>query len=225
MTQPLHPLGPEDQTDLAAKRDPTWPPTIGLLGGVASGKSMVARQLAELGACLLDADRAGHDVLRESAVKAALLKRWGATVIGADGEIDRRAVGRIVFAPPPDGPRELAFLEGVTHPRITVRLKAQAAEAVAAGAPAIVLDAPVMLKAGWHRMCTSIWLIDAPPAVRLARARDRGWSEEQFAAREAAQEPLTEKRRWADAVIDNSGAPAATLAQVRALWEKLVRPG
>jgi dephospho-CoA kinase len=203
------------------KKAPSRAPVIGLLGGVASGKSFVAHQLKNRGAVVLDADGAGHDVLREEQVKAALRQHWGEHVFGPDGEIDRPAVGRIVFADSPDGPRELKFLEQLTHPRITERLRQQMAEASAAGVPAIVLDAAVMLKAGWDRLCDAVWFVDAPRSVRLQRARQRGWSEEQFAAREAAQESLEEKRRRANAVIDNSGSPEHTAEQVDALWEQL----
>lgn len=200
---------------------PRRPPVIGLLGGVASGKSFVADQLKELGAVVLDADRTGHEVLREPEVKAALRQRWGDKIFGAPGEIDRPAVGRIVFANSPEAARELQFLELITHPRITERLRQQMAEAAAAGAPAIVLDAAVMLKAGWDRLCDAVWFVDAPRAVRIERAAQRGWGEKQFAAREAAQEPLEQKRGVATAVIDNSGPPDQTADQIKALWRQL----
>jgi dephospho-CoA kinase len=200
---------------------PRRAPVIGLLGGVASGKSFVAEQLKNLGAVVLDADHAGHEVLRETEVKAALRQHWGDRVFGADGEVDRAAVGRIVFADSPSGPPELEFLERVTHPRIAERLRRHMAEASAAGVPAIVLDAAVMLKAGWDRLCDAVWFVDAPHTVRVERARARGWDQEQFAAREAAQESLKEKRRRATDVIDNSGSPDRTAQQVRALWEQV----
>jgi dephospho-CoA kinase len=95
------------------------------------------------------------------------------------------------------------------------------AEATAGGAPAIVLDAAVMLKAGWDRLCDAVWFVDVPRAKRVERARERGWTETVFAAREAAQESLEEKRRCATAVIDNSGSPDQTAQQVRALWGQL----
>jgi len=195
---------------------------IGLLGGVASGKSFVARALADLGAVVLDADQAGHEVLREPEVKNALRQRWGESIFGSDGEIDRRAVSRIVFGASPDAPRELRFLEQVTHPRITERLRKQMAAASATGAPAVVLDAAVMLKARWDRLCDTLWFIDVPRDVRLERAKARGWDKAQFAAREAAQESVEEKRRLCDVVIDNSGAPQQTMRQLRRHWQELV---
>jgi dephospho-CoA kinase len=200
----------------------TSTPVIGILGGVASGKSLIARQLADLGAVILDADRAGHKVLHEPEVKVALRTRWGEGVFGTDGAVNRAAVGRIVFAPPPAGPEELKFLEQVTHPRITERLREQMAAASAGGAKAIVLDAAVMLKAGWDRLCDTVWFVDVPREMRVERAAQRGWSEAQLAAREAAQESLAEKRQKADETIDNSGLPQVTAEQVRSLWNKLL---
>ncbi len=86
---------------------------IGLLGGVASGKSMVAEQLARCGAVVLNADNIGHEVLRQPKIEAAARKRWGEGVFGRDGRIDRNRLAEIVFASPPDGPRERAYLERV----------------------------------------------------------------------------------------------------------------
>jgi dephospho-CoA kinase len=197
-------------------------PVIGLLGGVASGKSLVAGQLAAQGAVVLDADRVGHEVLKEAQVKQALVNRWGQRMLNPEGEIDRSAVGRIVFAAPPQGEAELKYLESVVHPRIGRRLREQIVQAEAAGAPAIVLDAAVMLKAGWDRECDVIWFVDVPREVRAARARQRGWDEKQFAAREAAQESVEEKRRRSQAVIDNSGTPASTAEQAQELWRRLI---
>lgn len=195
---------------------------VGLLGGVASGKSLVARQLSDLGAGLLIGDDAGHEVLAWPEVVAGVRARWGQRVFGPDGRIDRSRVAQLVFAPPPDGPRELEYLERLTHPKIGTLLRQQAAQMAASGRLVAVLDAAVMLKAGWDGFCDRIVFVDTPRATRLARARDRGWSEEEFARREAAQESLDEKRRRADTIIDNSGSAEGTRAQVARLWRTLV---
>ena len=79
--------------------------TLGLIGGVACGKSLVARQLADLGAVVLDADRAGHEALRLPEVEAAARRRWGDGIFGRDGHIVRSQLAKIVFAPPPTGPQ------------------------------------------------------------------------------------------------------------------------
>jgi dephospho-CoA kinase len=194
---------------------------LGLLGGVASGKSLVSRQLAELGAVVLDADRAGHEALRLPCVEAAARQRWGDAVFGPDGHVDRSQLARIVFAPPPQGPKERKFLEDLTHPEIGRRLAAQA-EAVKAVAPLAVLDAALILEAGWDKLCDYFAFVDVPREVRLVRALQRGWTEGDFAAREAAQESLDSKRARADVILDNSGSAEHTQVQVQRLWQFLV---
>ncbi len=200
-------------------------PVIGVLGGVASGKSLVAQQLAQLGACVLDADRWGHEVLREPEVREAIRSRGGTGVGDQQGEGDRAAVAEIVFSGAADSAAELNFLEQLTHPRITRRLLDEAQRLVCDGAVALVLDAPVMLKAGWDRLCSTLVFVDAPEDQRLQRAQRRGWTPQQFAAREAAQESLEQKRRRADVIIDNSQTPQHTAQQVRRFWQTLFPSG
>jgi dephospho-CoA kinase len=218
---------------------------LGLLGGVASGKSLVARQLAELGAAVLDADRAGHEALQLPCVEEAARQRWGDAAFGPDGHLDRSRLAKIVFAPPPDGPKEREYLEELTHPEIGRRLLAQAEaiRTVLPGSPSTtvnekrglaqtdtrktvsplaVLDAALILEAGWDKLCDYFVFIDVPEEVRLARALQRGWTEGDFAAREAAQESLDSKRARADLIIDNSGSAEHTQAQVQRLWQFLV---
>ncbi len=211
---------------------------LGLLGGVASGKSLVARQLADMGAVVLDADRAGHEALRLPRVEEAARQRWGNKIFGPDGHVDRRSLARIVFAPPPDGPPERKFLEDLTHPEIGRRLLAQveaiktassATNAVVDGPeggktapPLAILDAALILEAGWDKLCDYLAFIDVPREMRMARALKRGWTEEDFTAREAAQESLDCKRPRADLIIDNSGSAEHTQAQVQRLWQFLV---
>ena len=195
---------------------------LGLLGGVASGKSLVAGQMARLGAGVLDADRAAHEILRMPEVEQAAREHWGEAVFGPDGHIDRKRLAATVFAPPPKGPQERAFLEELTHPKIGRLLEAQAGRLAAAGVRVAVLDAPLLLEAGWDRLCHRLIFVDAPRQLRLARALARGWSEMDFAARECVQESLDFKRKRADAVVDNSGSPEQTQAQIERLWASLI---
>jgi len=191
---------------------------IGILGGVAGGKSLVARQLADLGAALLDADRTGHDVLRRPEIEAAALARWGRGVFDRDGRIDRVRLGQVVFAQQPAAAREREYLQQLTHPEIGRLLGEQAEQLAAEGYPVCVLDAPLLLEAGWDRFCDKLMLVDSPRELRMARALARGWSERDFSAREAAQKSLDSKRRLADVVVDNSGSPEQTRAQVERFW-------
>jgi dephospho-CoA kinase len=194
---------------------------IGLLGGVASGKSLVSQQFAELGAIVLDADRAGHEALQLPCVEHAACQRWGKAVFGPDGHIDRSRLAKIVFAPPPAGPKERKYLESLTHPEIGRRLATQA-EAQKTRSALAVLDAALILEAGWDRLCNCFAFVDVPRELRLSRALQRGWTEGDFGAREAAQDSLDSKRARADVIIDNSGSPEHTQAQVQRLWQVLV---
>jgi dephospho-CoA kinase len=196
---------------------------IGITGGVASGKSMATQQLASLGAGVLDADRAGHEVLRLPHVEAAARERWGDAIFGPDGHIDRARLARVVFAAGPEATRERNYLEQLTHPEIGRLLKQQAEAFAASGVKAAVLDAALLLEAGWNKMCNTCVYIESPPDVRLARALARGWTRDDFAAREAAQESLDRKRTHADVIIDNSGSPERTQAQIEQFWASLVR--
>jgi dephospho-CoA kinase len=194
---------------------------LGLVGGIASGKSLIAQQLVELGAGWLDADRAGHEVLELAAVKKAIRERFGDEVFGSDGQLSRPAIGRRVFGG--DGATaDRQFLERLTHPRIGELIARQAAALEAAGKEILVLDAPVLMEAGWNKFCDKTVFVEAPREVRLGRARGRGWSDAEFAAREAAQVSLDVKRDRADVVLDNSGSPEATREQVKRLWQSLV---
>ncbi len=196
---------------------------IGILGGVASGKTLVARQLADLGAGILDADRAGHEVLRLPHVEAAVRHRWGDDVFGPDGRVDRSRLARLVFAKPPHGPENRKHLERLTHPEIARLLSRQGEALEAARTAAAVLDAPLLLETGWDKLCEKLLFVHASRRTRLARALARGWSEEDFTAREEAQESLDSKRERADLVIDNSGSPEQSQAQVKHFWHSLFR--
>jgi dephospho-CoA kinase len=195
---------------------------IGVTGGIASGKSLVAQQLGRLGAAVLEADQIGHAVLREPAVRAALCTRWGAGILDAAGEIRRSAVAERVFAPPPDGPRELAFLEQRTHPRIAAHLSDRLHTlARQCDVRVVVLDAAVLYKAGWDAYCDIIIFVAADSALRAARARQRGWSDEQWHAREAAQPAVDAQRARAHVVLRNVGTREQLMAQVEKFWQSL----
>jgi len=195
---------------------------IGLVGGVASGKSLVAERFAQLGAAVIDADQIGHQVLRQDEVRERVRQRWGDAVFDQDGHVDRRRLAAIVFGSSPAGHHELHYLQQITHGRIGAAIRDEVYRLRQLGAPAVVLDAAVMLEAGWDDGCDQIVFVDAPPDLRRQRVRARGWTDAMLEAREAAQMPLDQKRNSASAVIDNSGTPEATRHQVDHLWRTWV---
>jgi dephospho-CoA kinase len=177
---------------------------VGLIGGIGSGKSQVAAAFARHGARIIAGDQLAHAALRDPEVRARVAARWGQDVLDEYGEIDRRRLGAIVFA----DSAELKALEAITHPWIHRRIRDEMEAARAdLRVPLIVLDAAIMLEAGWNDGCDRLIYIDAPRETRLERvARQRGWTEKEVAAREQAQLPLTEKVIRADHVIDNSAS-------------------
>jgi dephospho-CoA kinase len=198
---------------------------IGLVGGVACGKSLAGEMLVDLGAGLLDADRAGHLVLADDPeVRQAVVDRWSESVLGKDGKVDRAAVARRVFGTDAAAAEERKFLENLLHPRIRERLDRQRDEFAAAGKPAVVLDAPLLLEAGWGPMCDLVLMVDSPREARLARAASRGWSEGEFHGREAAQWSVDEKRRLSDEVIANEGTVDDLRRKLADFWARRVAP-
>jgi dephospho-CoA kinase len=191
------------------------PPVIGLLGGIGSGKSLVAAELARHGGYLIAADQLGHEALQQPDIKARVAERWGRQVLTEAGKVDRKRLGAIVFA----DPRERRELEAMTHPFIGRRIREEIEQARRRPeVRLIVLDAAVMLEAGWHGVCDHLLFIDSPRPARLQRLQEgRGWSAREVEDRENAQLPLTEKQRHADVVIDNSAGPERIVPQLRQL--------
>jgi dephospho-CoA kinase len=185
---------------------------IGLLGGIGSGKSQAAAAFAARGARVIGADDLAHAALRQPEVRRKVVQRWGEQLLDEHGEVQRRRLGAIVFA----DAAERRALEAMVHPWIGERLREEVERARAdAGVPLVVLDAAIMVEAGWSEMCDRLVYVDAPAELRQARvAQQRGWSAEEMRARESAQLPLTQKRVRADHVLDNSASQAHLQRQV-----------
>ena len=187
-------------------------PVLGVIGAIGAGKSTAARSFARRGGLAIDCDRLGHLALAQSEVLGKLVERWGNGIVQTDGAPDRRAIGAIVFA----DDAERKFLESVAFPAIGALARIEIARATeATGVRFVVLDAAVLLEAGWGDFCDRIVYVDAPRDVRLARVLARsGWTEAEMARREAAQWPAVERMARADAVIVNGGAPSDLQAAV-----------
>jgi dephospho-CoA kinase len=198
-------------------------PVIGLVGGIGSGKSRVSAALARHGGLVISGDAVGHEALTDPALKERIVARWGPDMLGPNGQIDRAKLGAVVFADPA-ARREL---EAIVQPWIGERLRAEIEKAQADPAVSfVVLDAAVMLEAGWGAAVDLLIYVHAPRAVRLARADEqRGWSAAEVAARERAQLPLTEKAARADVAVDNSGPPEQLEPQLDRVLERLVGSG
>jgi dephospho-CoA kinase len=193
-------------------------PTIGIVGGIGSGKSAVADAMRSFGGHLISGDRLGHEALLQPYIKVKLRERWGDKILDENGDLDRKKIAAIVFA---DG-AELKALEAQVFPHIENRIIQEIALARSRDEMKfIILDAAILLETGWRRHCDKIIFVDAPRLSRLARLKEkRGWSDEELDRREKMQMPLDEKMNRADAVIVNDGDLEKVARQVK---ETLVR--
>lgn len=199
-------------------------PVIGIIGGVGSGKSFLARALAEKHPiAVLDGDAAGHRVLAEPDVQKQIQQRFGNGVLHKDGTVNRRAVGQLVFGTEPAHQQARVELESIVHPRIRDYLKQDLETARRNPAvKAVLLDAAVLLEAGWRPLCDAVVFVDTTFEQRLERVtRTRGWSRDQLASREASQLSLEAKRKEADYVVDNSQGPEKALSQLEQILQQV----
>jgi len=188
---------------------------IGLTGGIASGKSTAARYLSENGAFVMDGDVLGHRAYEpNTAAFAQIAETFGSEVVGADGQIDRKALGGKVFG----NPNALKQLTDILYPEIR-RMFSEWIETAQADNPnaLLVMDAAVLLEAGWEDLADETWvvIVDPDTAVDRAVARD-GLDEAAVRKRIASQLSNDERSARADVVIDNSGNEAALIARLDA---------
>lgn len=198
---------------------------FGLTGGIASGKSAVARELNALGAVVLDADKAAHEVINVPDIKQALTERWGPEILLPDGNVDRKAVAEQVFSTQKPTLVERKFLEKILHSRIKDEFEYQLTRLKIAKTPVAVIDAPLLLEAGWQQGCDIVLFIDSSLEDRQQRAKSsRNWTAQDLATREAAQMPIEEKRRRATHVIANDGTLDELRQRVEEFWKSLSLP-
>ena len=190
---------------------------IGLTGGIGTGKSTVAEVLAELGAVILSADLAGHQVYQPGTpAYEDILAAFGGDMLAADGTIDRKKLSAIVFA----DPANLRNLNTITHPRMKELMRAQLAELDAKGVEFVVLEAALLFDAGWDDLTDEVWVTVAPPELAAKRASARsGIPEEQVLERIIkAQMDNAERVGRSDVVIDTSGTLEETVRRAKAEW-------
>jgi len=193
---------------------------IGLTGGIASGKSVVAARLAEHGAVVVDADRVAREVVEPGTpALARIAEEFGAGVIAPDGSLDRAALGSLIFA----SPEKRAALNAITHPAVAVRSHELFAAAAAVDPEAIVVyDVPLLVDAGRTDEFDLVVVVNASTETRVRRMIElRGMTRDEAMHRINSQATDTERLAVADVVIDSNGALEQTLEQADALWEKL----
>jgi len=192
---------------------------IGLTGGIGSGKSTVAGFLVELGAAILSADEVGHEALKpDTEIWRQVVAAFGQQILAPDGNIDRKKLGDIVFS----NPESLSRLNRIMHPTMYDMVKAQLEEYRRQGIKVVVLEAPLLLEAGWTSLADEVWVTTAPEATMLKRLKERsGISQTESLARLRSQLSPTERAKHADVVINTDCDPDELKTKVRELWERL----
>jgi dephospho-CoA kinase len=192
------------------------PCLVGLTGNIATGKSTVARILAELGACVIDADAVAHEMMRPSGpAYGAVVAAFGPEILAADGSIDRARLGAIVFR----DPQAMRRLEAVVHPPTIAEVDRRIA---GAEAPVVVVEAIKLIEAGMHRSYDALWVVTAPRSAQIARlVTNRDLSREEAVLRVDGQSPQEEKAALADVVLVNDGSVADLRQKVETAWAQL----
>ncbi len=192
---------------------------IGLTGGIGSGKSTVSRFLGELGAVIIDADKVGHEAFKsDTEVWGEIVAAFGEQILATNREIDRKKLGDVVFG----NPKSLARLNRIMHPRMYEIVKTKLEEYRRQGMDVVILEAPLLIEAGWTSLVDEIWVTVAPEATVVSRTEERaGLSGEEVLARIRSQLSSGERAKRADLIIDTDCSLDELRARVGELWEGL----
>ena len=194
---------------------------IGLTGGIGSGKSEVSRMLSDLGAEIIDADRVGHEAyLPNTETYDRIVAEFGEEILQANGEIDRKRLGARIFAEPEARER----LNAIAHPRMYAMIEERIQRLRERGATAVVLDAAILIEAGWDSLVDEVWVVAAPEEMVVQRIGQRnGLPAEQVHQRIRAQITSEERVRHAAVVIDNGQGLEELDTRVREVWAGRVK--
>ena len=196
----------------------------GLTGGIATGKSTVSAIFSRLGATVVDADKIAHQALaREGAAYAAVIEAFGKGILGADGEIDRKALGAVVFK----DPHEKERLNRIVHPFVYAAIEHRLQQLQQRpDASVVILDIPLLIETGRHTTCDEVIVVYIPEPLQLQRLMKReGIGETAAWHRIRSQMPIEEKRRHATLIIDNSGSRTDTNRQVEQAYQHFLTKG
>jgi len=192
---------------------------IGLTGGIGSGKSSVARFLNELGASVIDADKVGHDLLRNPEIRQELVDAFGRQVLDSGGDIDRSKLGQVVF----DSSKALEQLNQIIHPRMGAVIQGQLDDYRRQGVGVVVLEAALLVERGSTSMADEVWVTVASEPAVLQRIKERsGLNEAEILARIRSQASAGERAELADVIINNDGSLDELRGEVERLWRRLV---
>ncbi len=192
---------------------------IGVTGNIGSGKSTVCQILAQLGATIIDADKLAHETYKpHSKTWQELITAFGKNIVKANQEIDRQKLGQMVFS----DPDALAKLNQIVHPGMYHLTQERIETYRCQKLKAIIVEATLLLEAGWTDLVDKVWLIIAPQDVAIQRLiHHKGIPETQILNRLKSQMPTQEKMRHADEIIYNDGTIPQLEAKVTRLWHKL----
>ncbi|MBP7051919.1 MAG: dephospho-CoA kinase [Phycisphaerae bacterium] len=199
--------------------NPSRKPIIGIIGGIASGKSTVATEFGKLGCGVISADALVHDLLAEEAVRDQVCELFGREILGPDGRIDRTKLARIVFA----DEQKLAALNRMIHPRVLQRTEELIARSSSrTDIKAIVLDMPLLVEVGWADRCDRLIFVKCDRVRRAERIRRTGrMNEQSLQARENFQISLDKKARLADNTIDNNSDFLTLVRQIQDIFSDI----
>lgn len=194
---------------------------IGLTGGIATGKSSVAAYFSEKGVPIIDADQLARDaVLPGSPAFQRIVSLFGHAVLAADGTLDRKRLGALVFA----DREKLRQLEGILHPEIRRRAEELIAQATAAGHQRLIYMAPLLIEAGATDRVDTVWVVTVHPEIQMERLMRRdGIGREQAQQIIDSQMPLAEKEHYGSVIIDNSGTEKQTRIILDRVWAEETR--
>ena len=193
--------------------------SIGLTGGIASGKTTVSAILADLGALIIDADRLGHRAYEPGGDTFRLVvKAFGPDIVAADGTIDRAALGARVFA----DPRQMMRLTEMVWPAIGALAQEELATEAATGVEVAIVEAAVLFEAGWEALVDEVWVVSVPPLVARERLmRRNGLSAAEAEARIASQLSNAEREARADIILSTDCPLAQVRGRVEEAWRGL----
>ena len=192
---------------------------IGLTGGIATGKTLVSETLREFGATIINADLVGHEAyLPHTETWQAVVDAFGTDILDDEGQIVRPKLGAIVFS----DPSKLEQLNSIVHPRIYAMISDRIEGLKAEGITTVVVEAALLIEAGWTPLVDDIWVLTSPIEQVYSRLTGRGMSPEQARARVESQMPQEERVTHADIVIANDGGEAELKSAVKEHWDQRV---